>query len=563
MKRFCIFAALFFLFFLSCAENPPQNENGVTELSLRQRVSGAISAPGEVDWYHYRAVEANNLLQVNCSSNTSRSDVELLVTVYQENPEGRRVRLYADHAPEDSQLPADIKMNIYIDTPKDIYISVRDLMDDESSDYPYYLSIDFANGSEGNENFAQAIPLICDDPESCHTDFIDSIGDVDCYRFDAPEDGIYAISVDFSPFPGGSDVALSIDLYDLNGILRETLSLPQQENYQLLPYLEAGKYYVLIDDYGRDDFDTASSYRICVASVSSHEENEDDAMENAAPMAYEPSTYTYSVTGSLDYSEDRDWYRLSLEDIDAVGFKVLSISLDDMDEGIKNFTYQINCQDSERRVLLSHNYPGGSSAYRNQIRAGEGDHYLTIQAAPGHLIAQSAPYRVSVQVLDIIDIAEEIVKYTDPNTGVPATGNDRIDTADILVSGHTSQGKIGYRGDEDWYAITLDDTSKPQILEVFLDTGSQPTCVDYYLSIMRDYVIQKAYKSTGADEPVELKMGLLIPAIESPVPVTYYMRVCDYQGDDGDGMIPYRITANLREIPDSLPTDSAIDGAHR
>ncbi|MGA1791230.1 MAG: hypothetical protein ACMUIM_07075, partial [bacterium] len=531
MKRFCIFAALFFLFFLSCAENPLQNENGVTELALRQRVSGAISAPGEVDWYHYRAVEANNLLLVNCSSNTSRSDVELLVTVYQENPEGRRVRLYADHAPEDSQLPADIKMNIYIDVPKDIYISVRDLMDDESSDYPYYLSIDFANGSEGNENFAQAIPLICDHPESCHTDFIDNIGDVDCYRFEAPEDGVYAISVDFSPFPGGSDVALSIDLYDLNGILRETLSRPQQENYQLLPYLEAGEYYVLIDDYGRDDFDTASSYKICVASVSSHEENEDDSMENAAPMAYDPSTYTYSVNGSLDYSEDRDWYRLSLEDIDAVGFKVLSVRLDDRDEGIENFTYQINCQDSERRVLLSHNYPGGSSAYRNQIRAGEGDHYLNIQAAPGHLISQSAPYQVSVQVLDIIDIAEEIVKYTDANTGVPVTGNDRIDTADVLVSGHTSQGKIGYRGDEDWYAITLDDTSKPQILEVFLDTASQPTCVDYYLSIMRDRVIRKAYKSIGEDEPVELKMGLLIPAIESPVPVTYYMRVCDYQGD--------------------------------
>jgi len=237
IKRIFIFASILFLFFFSCAENPSKNESGIKELSLRERVSGVIAVPGEVDWYHYRAVEANNVLQVNCSSNTNRPDIELLVTVYQEDGEGNKVRLYADHAPEDSPLPADIKMNIYIDTPKDIYISVRDLMDDESSVYPYYLSIDFANDSEGNENFAQAITLICDNPESCHTDCIDFVGDVDCYRFEAPEDGVYDISVDFSPFPGGTDVELSIDLYNPQGILLET-----EEKAQMVKgKLEAGE----------------------------------------------------------------------------------------------------------------------------------------------------------------------------------------------------------------------------------------------------------------------------------------------------------------------------------
>jgi hypothetical protein len=158
-----------------------------------------------------------------------------------------------------------------------------------------------------------------------------------------------------------------------------------------------------------------------------------------------------------------------------------------------------------------------------------------------------------------VDSAEEVVKYTDADTGEPVTGNDTIYTADVLLSGNACQGKIGYRGDEDWYSITLDDTSKPQVLEVFLDTNSQPTYVDYYLSIMRDTVIQKTFTSTGEYDPAELKMGLLIPAIESLVPVTYYMRVCDYQGNDGDGLTPYIIKANLREIPESLSHDPVID----
>ncbi|MFV1951905.1 MAG: hypothetical protein ACC630_08145, partial [Nitrospinota bacterium] len=71
------------------------NDAGVQELTLNEKASGTISENGEVDWYHFQAVEANNILQVNCSGNTYRPDVDLLVTVYQLDNTGKKVRLYA------------------------------------------------------------------------------------------------------------------------------------------------------------------------------------------------------------------------------------------------------------------------------------------------------------------------------------------------------------------------------------------------------------------------------------------------------------------------------------
>ncbi|MEW5803047.1 MAG: hypothetical protein AB1847_13180 [bacterium] len=581
---FILFILFALIWFAACSQTPSGQEDGPVELSLRQRVSGTISRPGEVDWYHIRAVEANSILKVNCSSNTYRSDEELLVTVYQMNGDGSWVRLLAEHAPEGSEVPPDITMNISIDTPKNIYISVRDLMDDESSNNPYYLTIDYAQGPEGNENFSQATPLAVDDPQSCQIDCIGSIGDIDCYRFTATEDGVYAIRVDFSPFSDGTPVELSLDLYDSQGNLTESLRHGQGNAYHLLACLGAGDYYVLIKDYGMDDFDSASTYQICLETGAADEQGVNDTRPGASPMEYDNASLTFSAHGSIDYMEDQDWYGFSLKDIPAKGCKVLAISFDDEGQGLP-FTYQLalevasgdeggndagdgdGAQDgvsgaSGGRVLLSHTYRGGSSPYRNEIKAGEEDYYLVIQAAQDQIITQGAPYRVYLTVLDVADPAEDAVKSIDPNTGTPAAvGNDTIDTADLLVSDSPVTAMIGYRGDEDWYRIEVEDTDSPKVLEVFLDTNSQPSSVNYSLSVMRDEVVGRAVDRSGENGPCELKMGLLIPESGSvPItPASYFFRVCDYQADNGDGLTPYRIQANIREIPKTLPADPAID----
>lgn len=566
MKRhFFILTALLLLVSCSGFDNSQDNDGGARELSLRDTVSGTISTTGEVDWYHYRTVEANNLLQVSCTSNTYRPDIQLLATVYEEDENGNKVRLYADHAPENSQLPADIKMNVYIDAPKDLYIAVRDLMDDGASDNPYYLSIDFADGVEENENFSQATPIIVDDASSCRADDIGYVGDVDCFSFSVVEAGVHAVQIEFSPFAGGTDVELSIDLYDNDGVLVTSLDRNQSHHYDLLPYLMPGDYFILIDDYGKNDFDPASPYTVCVRSVNTDEAALNDDMANASDMAYDPITRTFFVEGSLDYLEDQDWYRLPLNDISTIGFKVLQVTFDDGNQN-SDFNYQLDLSDSEGSTMLSHRFTGGSVAYVSQIKAGNGDHFILIQASDGQNITTEAPYSVSVEVLDIDDPAETVAKIH-PDTGETILGNNTIITADVLTPtpdpAQSTIGKIGFRGDEDWYEISINDPTSPHILEVYLDTDSEPSMVEYYVSIMRDQVIEKMYDTNGQDGGTELKTGIFVPATSSPTPLTYYFRVCDYQGDDGDGNVTYRLRANILDIPDGLPTDSMIPVSER
>jgi len=557
MKRIHIFICMAVsLLFIACGPGPDEldSSSGTVELSLNTTVAGSIADQGEVDWYHYQAVEANNVLQVNCSSNTYRPDVDLLVTVYEEDENGEKVRLYADHAPEGSQLPADMTMNVYIDSPKDIYIAVRDLMDDESSGNTYYLSIDFANSSDENDNFGQATIIPVNDPDGCQSDSINEVGDVDVFRFQAPVDDVYAVNIDFSPFAGGTDVELAIDVYDSAGELIHSLSKNQGYTYNLVHYLTAGDYYVLIDDYGRDDFDTSSPYQICIETVDNDERNENDDVQNASDMQYDPGTQTFTVSGAIEYLTDQDWYTMPVAAIPTSGFKVLQMSFDDGSENTE-FNYQIHIEDAAHETLLDHSYTGGSTAYETQIMAGDGDHFLMITSTGNETFSGEAPYTVSIQVLDVSDPAELVVKAN-------GTGNDTIDTADELSPSADpndfTAGLIGFRGDEDWYSITIDDTSLPQVMEIFLDSDAQPSSVDYYVSIMRDGVIKKMYDANGGDSGTELKASIPVPAVGSQL--TYYFRVADYQGDDGDGTVPYRIRANISAIPVSLPPDAGITG---
>ena len=90
MKKLLVLFPIFCFLLFSCSDTEPPPAEQFTELSLNHSVSGTISARGEVDWYHFRAVEANNILKISCSSNTYRPDVDLLVGVYREDEDGER-----------------------------------------------------------------------------------------------------------------------------------------------------------------------------------------------------------------------------------------------------------------------------------------------------------------------------------------------------------------------------------------------------------------------------------------------------------------------------------------
>jgi hypothetical protein len=545
MKRLGLLIILLMLFG-SCWGTGSDSEDAatMTELALNRSVTGKIAATGEVDWYHYRVVEANSILKVTCSGQVMRPEVDLLVTVYEEDAAGNKIRLYAEHAVEDSQLPADISIYVYIDQPKEIYIAVRDLMDDEASSQPYYLTIDFQAPAEGNESFAQATPLEVDDPGTCQTDNIGAIGDLDCFRFDTPGSGIYAVKVNFMPFAGGTDVDLGLELYDGDGELLESLTSGQGNLFQMLPYLNEGRHYIVIKDQGHNDFDSASHFEVCVESVTVDEVYQNDSASEASAMTFESGTQTFSANGVIAYADDRDWYAVPVGSLTTTGFKVLNVRFDDAGDDSLVFNYQVSLQDAGQNALFSHNFVSGSSEYMSQIISGTGDHLLMVKAADDQKNTVPAPYTVSIEVLDIDDPAE-----------IQSDGNNTLATADGLASGASVDGKISFRGDEDWYQIDV-DTSTPKVLEIFLDTTAAGR-IEHYLSLMRDGVIKRTHDADGSDGPTELKTSVWVPqSTTAPHTATYLLKISDYQNDEGDD-VPYTLQANVKDIPAAVPNGPA------
>jgi hypothetical protein len=539
MRPYKIYFWMILLLLISCSgsENPSENGSGLPELVLRQRMQGSISTVGEVDWYYFRAAEANTVMQVRCSSETIRPDVDLLVTIFQQDEQGNRTRLYADHAPDNGSSPADLKLNVYIDQPKDIVISVRDLMDDDSSDQPYYLYVDFSIAAGGNDSFAQAIPLTINS-ETCPTDSISAIGDIDCFSFTS-QGGIYDLSVAYSPL-SGSPVQLSVDLYNSEGQRIDQQTGLNLHNFQLTHFLPAGVYYVEVDDYGRDDFDQGSTYSVCVNQVSDVEANQNDRKEDSDSMTLAAFGSESEISGSLDYITDSDWYRISLPD-PASGFRVMDLRF----TGTAAKAYLVSVMDQDGNMILSHTFNGGSPEYHTLIKLDESACFMVITPTAGQVEFQAMPYTATARALNILDDAE-----VSPNS------NDTIEAADPLTPtsdpASATTGKIGFRGDLDWYSVTVPAHANPQILEVFLEAPI--SLVEYSLSIMNNTLMERLFNNNSETVATSLKTGLLIPA--NAQNAVYSFLVHDVQDDDGDD-VTYTIRTDVKDIPAALPAASA------
>ncbi len=543
------------MIFTACNSDDGDNSDSST-LQLNQAITGAISVEGEVDLYHVRVNDANTILTVSCEGDTVHPVVDTLVTVYQDEVDENN-RMLADHSPEDSYLPADVNMNLYIDTPKDIYIAVRDFMDDEADpDQKYHLTVSTAASTEENNDFSSAVAVTVDDPASAAEDKIDYIGDKDCFSFSVSAEGVYAVSIDFDPFVGGSSVRPAAQLFGPDGdLIDATTSIPGTGFYftaHLMP--SADPYHIVVEDTGNDDSDQSSPYSVSVNSAAANEFFDNDIQAEAA-MLTDAGGNTFSASAALDYASssesddhtgDQDWYSIPVGAASVSGIKVLNLSMTDTDAS-QDQSYRISLIDETGSVLLAHDYAGGAAPYRCQVMAGTGIHYIQVQAAENARLQESEPYQISVEVIGVADPDEE------------GDGNNTESFATDIIPGTPVEGKIAYRGDVDWYKIDV-PTGTSKILEVFLD--SDASMVDYDVQVqLNNSTIKKIYDSNGSDGPVQLETGIYIPANSQSI-TEYYIKVADYQGDDGDAL-PYNLEVNVLSVPDGAVVGSAPDGAYR
>ncbi|MFQ5560650.1 MAG: hypothetical protein ACE5FU_08710 [Nitrospinota bacterium] len=243
-----------------------------------------------------------------------------------------------------------------------------------------------------------------------------------------------------------------------------------------------------------------------------------------------------SISGSLDYLGDKDWYRVSVP-ANQTGPSVIYLEFDD--SLTSDLDYLVRLVDPDDNVLLSHVFRGRSGRYSTRIKVPPGDNYFVVEPAGGEYITEKAPYSASITIVSDADEGEGV-------------GND-INDAVMVKSGEPVTGKIAFRGDEDWYKVSVDRTNA-QILELFFDAGISDA--EYDVQIMRDDVVKRVFDANGGDSPTSLSTSIFIPADGTSGNATYLIKVADYQGDNGDN-VQYTLQVNLVSVPGSLPAPAS------
>lgn len=562
MKKVLIILTTLFLF--ACASDD-QATSPVIDLEIgngggitAKRLQNTIASKGEVDVYRLNVVEANRILQIRCTGPVM-ANVDFLVHVF-ETDGGVLRRIAGDHAVEDGIEEADIRINVAIDRPKELIVHVRDLKDDNaSSTENYYISADYLPAEDGNSSFETAEPITVGG--EALRDSIGSVGDSDVFTFTTTEDGVYDVQILFDSMTGTS-VNLSVELFDENGLSIENTArnMGASKEAHMLHYLEAGKYNLLVQDHGQNDFDNASFYTVDVSSVTVAEINVDDTFQSASSSV--------PAAPAVGYYKDEDWYQIDYQDGGTLNILEFDFS-SDVSIRYQLSLYQLSAPDNvnETAPLYSHTYSGGDSGttFRAVLKLedpGDANYYMVIKAADGSQLGAVAGYTSSISLTNV----------TDPDE---AGAGNNLDTNAVDITNdadQTHQGNISYRTDVDWYVVEVPFAAEDRILSFDLDIPSNPN-VEYVMDIKRSVrdneaisygLTKRVFHGSRDHRTADLKTGFIVPAQSagSYTHAYYYVKISDLQGDDGENQV-FTLKWQLDPIPDSVltvPAGSGITG---
>jgi hypothetical protein len=513
------------------------DEAGNVALALGETETGMIETVGEVDTYTLQAAEANRYLTISCDERSSGSGVDLMVTVFEESEDGVLTRLFGKHKPLDATPPADIDMTIYIDAPKNLVITVRDVMDDDaSSTVAYHLTCEYEGSGEGNHDFENAQPLNIDASE-IFFDAIEELGEVDCFTFSPDSVGVYSVTVAFTSDYSSTNVQLASALYDANGRRIQTITEPDTVLLSLLDPAD-GPYYVLVHDSDDSDMDASAVYGVSVAPVTASETMANDLSGTATALTISGGVFTAdgeleyaSTSPSLGNGADTDWYLFNLSDPAPDTYQAVDITISGDATANPSLIFQVEVFDGDfSNLIMSRNFHCSGDDYQNRFRAESGPYYMSVTPLNPNKLDQGVTYQILLEPGDLTD--------DDDNTM-----NDAI----ALTSGNPAAGSVGYQSDVDWYSLTV-DTSVPKIVGVELTSGS--SVVDYRLSIWRgDTLIEQVSDLDGTDGDTHIKTAIYVPGDGGSV--DYYFRVGDAQNDEGSD-VTYTITATEAAVPTSV-----------
>ncbi|MFZ1984681.1 MAG: hypothetical protein WAU91_09735 [Desulfatitalea sp.] len=556
MKKFLFFGIVLLVSgLLACgggsSESSDDSSSSMRELQLDETVTDSIAEVGEVDWYHYNAVEANRTLTVSCDGTQGHAMVDFMLTVYERNAAGEMVPIFGKSWPENSAQAADIDIKVHIDQPRHLYFAVRDFKDDKASEgLPYRIRVGYSSVPIDNETFAQAVDLTVGAGQ-CQRDTIAQVNEVNCYRFQVGADGVYNVVAQYTNT--GVPVNLGLELYDEVGQLIHQFNgaAPPDRRYMLMVHLTPGIYYLTVEDQGRNDT-SAFDYTLCVdaaANVAEVAANDDMATADSETAGVDG----YELDGSLEYIQDQDWYQIAIPAAAGTTSQNVKITFhtgfNPVPESLQRSTnpdgYLISVIDANGTVLHAYEHPIAVTTlpYNVQIGANPagGAHYVVVQPMVKQQMLVAMPYLLQVEVVAVNDVGEnpdgtESITALDPPS-------DSVD------------GKIYKLGDVDNYTMAVDTTTAPKIVEVFFDAAAASE-VDYTVHVSAGGH-QYTLRDINGTDAGAANTTLGIPAIAAGAHMksSFFvasgtevrLTVCDDQNNDGSD-VDYTMQVRVRDV---------------
>ena len=238
-----------------------------------------------------------------------------------------------------------------------------------------------------------------------------------------------------------------------------------------------------------------------------------------------------SATGEINYPEDRDWFAVTLE-----ADKTYRIDLDGSATraGTLGDPYLRGVHDGDG-VLLDGTTNDDGGAGRNSrvtFKAAEPGIYYVAAGARGE---SRGTYTLSV---------------TDVTDGVPDDYSADTSRTGSLTVGGSATGEINYRGDRDWFAVTL-EAGKTYWVDLEGSRTGDGTLYDPYLRGVYDDNGVLLDDTTDDDGGTGRNSGVLFTAAE---PGIYYVAA----GADGDSEGTY--TLSVREVRDDFASGTGTSG---
>jgi hypothetical protein len=536
--------------------NDSENNSNLRELELDQTTSDKIDENDEVHMYHLYVDpgESPRTLTVSLEGTHRDSSVDFMLTVYDKDTDGNLRTIFGESAPEDVTAKADIHIDVAVNGPRHLYFGVRDFKGDDKHDVIMYrLKASFTDETAGNNTFQDAIELTLANGPVCYEDeAINDGADVDCFRFTVGGDnpaGVYRISAQFDLAQNAvMPVNLDLELYDSKGQLVQSFKGPKPTDllYVLLPYLDEGTHFLMVADQGRDA-ESGAAYKLCIEPVSAEEVKVNDTSESEhiniddLMQTVNDNTVSVTVTGSLEYIQDVDWYEFDVTPTDGQ-MKNIVINLapgfenDQIPEALQKQAepakYLITVLDEAFQVVYSYEH-SVLALNPNIVELGAGpgaNNYITIKPVYKDQMLLALPYQFKLDLKNVSDEYESAESIE-------------------LTPGNPATGKIFKIGDIDTYHMDIDAEDVPQILEVYFNSNDsqQESDVNYVVDIQWGGNRRTLKEVPGIDSNrLSLKSSYYIT---QPGRVTF--TVGDNQNNDGSN-VEYTITADLLTVADSV-----------